>query len=164
MIQICYLLYECCFSFFVPTFSFRTRTLLTKKDKDRKLLLIVILLCLITVASSTVTVILLMNHSKQADNQNTYPAVSIDPDAEPIDNPDSSEEPLTNPEGGGAVSLTSSNLVTAPKGDGIASIMLQKPASSPRTGAPPISCLIQYDWHFLQSFWSTLPLLRERKG
>jgi hypothetical protein len=48
----------------------------------------------------------------------------------PIDEGDKSQPPLENPEGGGAVSLTYSKQASAPKGDGVASILFQNPARS----------------------------------
>ena len=101
-----------------------------EQRKSKKIFILILLLCLITVASTTVTVILLMNNAKQADNQNTYPPVSQDPGALPIDEGNESQPPLENPKGGGAVSLTYSKQASAPKGDGVASILFQNPAKS----------------------------------
>ena len=98
--------------------------------KNKKIRILIIVLCLIIVASITVTVVLTMNNAKPVDNPNQYPAVSEDPGAEPIDGDDTSQPPLSNPEGGGSVSLTYSKQATAPKGDGIASILFQNPAKS----------------------------------
>lgn len=102
-----------------------------RNTKNKEVLIfIILLLCLITFASVTVTVVLLINNAKPADNQNVYPPVSKDPGAVPIDEGSASQRPLSNPEGGGAVSLTYSKQATAPKGDGIASILFQNPAKS----------------------------------
>ncbi len=101
-----------------------------KNPKNKKLLILIILLCLITVASLTVTVALLVNNARSVDNPNQYPAVSEDPGALPIGEGDTSQPPLQNPEGGGAVSLTCSKQASAPKGDGVASILFQNPAKS----------------------------------
>lgn len=98
--------------------------------KNKKILILIITLSLITVASITVTVVLLTNSTKPVDNTVTYPPVSTDPDAEPIVEENTSQPPLSNPEGGGAVSLTYSKEATATKGDGIASILFQNPAKS----------------------------------
>ena len=101
-----------------------------EQRKSKKIFILILLLCLITVASTTVTVILLMNNAEQVDNQNTYPPVSQDPGALPIDEGNESQPPLENPEGGGAVSLTYSKQATAPQGNGVASILFQNPAKS----------------------------------
>ncbi len=98
--------------------------------KNKKILIIIIVLSLITIASLTVTVVLLTQNAKQEDNPYIYPPVSEDPGIEPIDEGDSSQSPLENPEGGGAVSLTFSKQATAPKGDGVASILFQNPVKS----------------------------------
>lgn len=97
--------------------------------KNKKNMILIILLCLVTVASLTVTVVLLTKNTKTVGNPNQYPAVSEDPGAQPIGEV-TSQPALTNPEGGGAVSLTYSKKATAPKGNGIASIQFQNPAKS----------------------------------
>lgn len=101
-----------------------------KKSIDKKLMIIIIVLCFITFSSTVVTATLLIKNSMQKDKGNVYPVVSQDPDAEPIEEEGSSEEPLTNPDGGGAVSLIYSNQATASEGDGIATILFQNPAKS----------------------------------
>ena len=101
-----------------------------KKSIDKKLMIIIIVLCFITFSSTVVTATLLIKNSMQKDKGNVYPVVSQDPDAEPIEEEGSSEEPLTNPDGGGAVSLIYSNQATASEGDGIATILFQNPSKS----------------------------------
>jgi len=101
-----------------------------KKSIDKKLMIIIIVLCFITFSSTVVTATLLIKNSMQKDKGNVYPVVSHDPDAEPIEEEGSSEEPLTNPDGGGAVSLIYSNQATASEGDGIATILFQNPSKS----------------------------------
>ncbi|MGB4465388.1 MAG: hypothetical protein WBI55_04580 [Eubacteriales bacterium] len=101
-----------------------------KKSIDKKLMIIIIVLCFITFSSTVVTATLLIKNSTQKDKGNVYPVVSQDPDAEPIEEEGSSEEPLTNPDGGGAVSLIYSNQATASEGDGIATILFQNPSKS----------------------------------
>jgi hypothetical protein len=93
-------------------------------------MIIIIVLCFITFSSTVVTATLLIKNSMQKDKGNVYPVVSQDPDAEPIEEEGSSEEPLTNPDGGGAVSLIYSNQATASEGDGIATILFQNPSKS----------------------------------
>lgn len=98
--------------------------------KNKKVLILIIALCLITITSTTVTVVLLTNDAKPVDNTDIYPPVTKDPGAEPIGEGSTTQPPLENPEGGGAVSLTYSKQASAPKGDGIASILFQNPAKS----------------------------------
>ena len=98
--------------------------------KNKKVIILFIALCLITIASMTVTVVLLINKAKQEDNNEKYPPVSEDQNAVLLGNDDATQSVLENPEGGGAVSLTYSKQVVAPKGDGNASILFQNPAKS----------------------------------
>ena len=98
--------------------------------KNKKVLILIIALCLITFTSTTVTVVLLTKDAKPVDNTDIYPPVTKDPGADPIGEGSTTQPPLENPEGGGAVSLTYSKQASAPKGDGIASILFQNPAKS----------------------------------
>lgn len=98
---------------------------------SKKILILIIALCVITAMSVTVTIVLLTgDHKKSPDNTTYYPPVPTDPAAEPIEDDNPSQPTLTNPEGGGAVSLTYSRLVTSSTGDGTAVIMFQNPAKS----------------------------------
>ncbi|MFA5561430.1 MAG: hypothetical protein WDA00_02165 [Eubacteriales bacterium] len=99
------------------------------KEQDKKLIL-TILLCVVILASATVTIVLLVKKSHRPDDQDLYPTLSLEPNAELIDEGGSTQAPLTNPEGGGAVGLTYSNQATAPRGDGVASILFRNPAKS----------------------------------
>ena len=102
----------------------------TKDKKNKKILILIIVLILITFTSITVTIVLLFNNAKPVVNTDIYPPVSEDPDAVPVEEGDTTQPALDNPEGGGAVSLTYSKQATASKGDGIASILFQNPAKS----------------------------------
>ena len=104
-----------------------------KNRKDKKILALIIALCLITAGSVVVTVYLLMNQPKPSESTPSniyYPPISRDPGAEPIGDEDTSQPPLENPPGGGAVSLTFSKEAIAPKGDGAARIMFRNPSKS----------------------------------
>ena len=98
--------------------------------KEKQFLFIIIPLCVITAASVITTVFLLLNSANPANNPNQYPPVSTDPGAEPIDEGNTSQPKLSNPEGGGTVTLTYSKEATAQKGDGIADILFYNPAKS----------------------------------
>ncbi len=97
--------------------------------KNKKLLIIIIVLCFIAITSTAIAVVLLIDNAKPVDNQNVYPPVK-DPGAVPIDEEGTTQPPLENPEGGGAVSIIFTKQATAPKGDGVADILFQNPARS----------------------------------
>lgn len=98
--------------------------------KEKQFLFIIIPLGVITAASVVTTVFLLLNNANPANNPDKYPPVSTDPGVELIDGGNTSQPTLSNPEGGGAVSLTYSKEATALKGDGIADILFQNQAKS----------------------------------
>ncbi|NLJ40048.1 MAG: hypothetical protein GX352_00315 [Clostridiales bacterium] len=97
--------------------------------KNKKFFLLIIILCVATAISLTATLILLNNKTKPVDVSDKYPPVMTDPEAEPVEE-ETTQPPLENPEGGGAVSLTYSGQAVAPKGDGVADIMFENPAKS----------------------------------
>lgn len=94
---------------------------------------LIVLLCLITVVSLGVTLYLVFREDSSPEpaggSNVVYPPISRDPNAESIGT-ETSVPPLSNPSGGGAVSLSYSTTLTAPAGDGTARMMFQNPPQS----------------------------------
>lgn len=94
--------------------------------KFNKKNLLILLLILLTAAAITTTIVVLT--SRDSVPVGTYPPVSEDVNKQPL--PDTSDAPLSNPEGGGAVSLTYSKTVTAETGNSAAAMLFGNPGKS----------------------------------
>lgn len=94
-----------------------------KMNKQRWIILI---LALITIAAVTVTLVVVLR-PKETPPEPDYAPQQVEPNADPIGD---GGEKLSQPEGGGAVSLTYSNEVTLTLADKTVSLMFQNPTRS----------------------------------
>lgn len=94
-----------------------------KVTKKNCFILILILITLLAI--TTTVVVLLRNDSTPAVY---YPPILEDTNKEPL--PDTDDAPLSNPAGGGAVSLAYSKIVTAEQGNRMAAMLFGNPKKS----------------------------------